>query len=153
MKKNLLILLMFTFTGTLFAQTKVESEKKTIKVENVELKTVKHENTKSVKFASAEDKNESQNISIGASNSESEKMDNNDANFKIENNETKNENTIEEQLMYYESLIKSIDKKVLVVKNDSVENERAKETGWFEQMESNRLTALNRIEELKKLKK
>lgn len=61
--------------------------------------------------------------------------------------------TIDEQIKHQEELIKAIDEKVKFAKNNPVEDKRAKESGWYLQMEKNKVTANKKLDELNNSKK
>ncbi len=137
---------MFTFSGVLFAQTKVESETKSIKVEKVELKTVEKSKTNS---SATEHKSATPTEPVIIQRLEYKAEDNS-----VQSNDIENQNKeIEMKISNLDSYINAIDQKVNFVKNIPEKDQKAKESGWYDQMDKNRNEAVAEREELVKSKK
>jgi CRISPR/Cas system CMR subunit Cmr4 (Cas7 group RAMP superfamily) len=61
--------------------------------------------------------------------------------------------TIDEQIAIQDSYINALNTKIESVKNNPEQDKKAKENGWYEQMEKNKAESLRKKEELIKLKK
>lgn len=145
MKNTLLLLIFLSITFVGFAQ---ESKKlpivegKTVKTQQIEKKHSNHDENQKL-----ENKSDEPVIILKLSSSGNSQV-----------TDTQQELTpdqiqkIDERILAKQSLINSIDKKVLDVKNNPEANKKAEENGWFLQMENNRKAAAEEIEKLNALK-
>jgi hypothetical protein len=156
MKNNIFTLFFILTSGFVFAQVNTENGQ-TGKIKYSDKSTLKSGDTKKPEVSKPVVVEETEPVIILRLEYKSEESvqpkNETQVETKVEQVETTPARTIEDEIAEVDKTIEAIDIKVNVIKNDKVENKKAIESGWYEQMAEYRKTAVAKKEVLINSKK